>query len=265
MKRFSRLFLLLIVILVAGVSLSACRKKQAEQPAEQQPQKKKISKPINEIPVGERPYVVMAPTITREIDVTVKRVVKEASKLEYLAEYQYGTSLGGNENFIDLSNGLPATRQFALYSRSAGGKTSYEEDVQGGTLQLMFSEPNEYWLKQEWRYFDNKAKDTKFSSKDAKFQIEAKGFEALRYVIVYNSPGYPAEIEGRALSDVYTFQYAGSKITKTANLKMRMNEEGQGTIMGWNGEEWKEFKTTVSGKEATAQVDLLEAYVVVAK
>lgn len=270
MKKYTIPAVVVLVLLLIPVGIWAVRKQASNnQQPQQQEQKKKVSKPVNTIPTDERPYVVLTPTLNREIDVTVKRVVKEADGVEFLAEYQYGTSLGGNENFISLSS-LPATKQFALYSRSAGGKTSYEEDVKGGSLTLKFQGTEEYWLKQEWNYYDrinpkSSTKESVLTSRDAKFSISGDSLKPVKYIIIYHTPGYPEKLSGTALSEMYVVQFAGTPAGKTADVRIRMNEEAKGAIFGWDGKEWKEFETTINGKEATATVELMESYIVIAK
>lgn len=252
----------LLLILVSTLVLTGCRKKQPEQPQAEAP-KKKIQKPVNVLPYEQRPYVLVAPTISREVVVTVNTLPKPADSVEYLAEYQYGTTLGGNEQSIPLST-LPASKEFALYSRSAGGKTSYEEDVQGGTLTLTFISDDEYVLKQDWNYIDNKIKTDTFSSRDNKFTLQAPELKNVRYGIVYNSPGLPAPITGKRVSEVYTFATTGGS-AKTPVVTIQMANSAQGTILGWDGKTWKEFNTQIEGDKASATVQLMQAYVVVEK
>lgn len=256
----------LTILTFSTLFLSACRRKAAE-PEPTPVAKKKVSKPLNAIPVEERPYVVMSPTASREIEVTVHRVPKAAESVEFLAEYQFGTSLGGNENLIELSD-LPATKQFALYSRSAGGKTSFEEDVKGGSLQLMFQGADEYWLKQEWNYYDrvnakSTTKDAALTSRDGKFSITGASLKPLRYVIIYNSPGYPAELPGNAASELYTVQAAGTPSSGDIEVKLRMNQAGDGTVYGWDGTEWIQLVSNITGSQATATGPLMESYIVI--
>lgn len=260
-----KIIFLSLIVFVFGATLSACKKKTTE-PTQQTTTKKKVSKPINEIPVADRPYVVMSPTTNREVEVTIGRVPKTAEEAEFLAEYQFGTSLGGNENAFDLKKGLPATKQFALYSRSAGGKTSYEEDVKGGTLQLMFAGTNEYWLKQDWTYFDrtnakSSTKTASIQSKDGNFNIDGTGLKTVKYAIVYNSPGYPTEFSGTAKSEVYTMQFAG---TTSGDYSVSIKTDStSGMIYGWDGKELIKMNTTIKNGVATAEGELAEAYVVI--
>jgi hypothetical protein len=122
-----------------------------------------------------------------------------------------------------------------------------------------------YALKQEWKYIDNKAKETSFSSKDAKFQIESKDLATQSIMIIYNSPGYPKNLPGTAISDPYSLTGV-SPLKGTANLTMRaMEEDPKAVIMGWDGTAWKEFASKVDGKTVTATVDLMPLYVVVKK
>lgn len=273
LQQFFTTKVLLIIAAIALVSIPviffATRQRASDQTADETPtRKKKVTKPVNEIPVEERPYVIMSPTNGREIDVTVKKVNKDASELEFLAEYQYGTSLGGNENAIDIAEGLPATGEFALYSRSAGGKTSYEEDVKGGTLTLKFATPNDYWLKQDWAYYDrvnpkSSTQESDLESRDGKFVIEPASQTGIRYVIIYNSPGYPDDLPGTALSDLYTFQFAGNTSAVTAKVTIETTEAGEGIIYAWDGDQWEELETDISGTTATAEGAIAEAYIVI--
>ena len=262
MKKFLLLFFAVIFL---GSILSGCKKKTAET-TEPAVTKKKVTKPLNEIPAIERPYVVLSPTLGREIEVTIHRVPKTAEKLEFLAEYQFGTSLGGNENAFDLTKGLPASKQFALYSRSAGGKTSYEEDVKSGTLQLMFAGTNEYWLKQDWRYFDrtnakSSTKTAKIESKDGNFTIDGTGLKTVKYAIVYNSPGYPTQLPGSAKSDLYTVQFAGSTTGEfTASIK---TDSATGSIYSWDGQKLSKMNTDIKNGVAAATDELAEAYMII--
>lgn len=267
-KKFLPILLIALVIIPVGI-FAFTRGDKTEPEAEAPAEKKRVTKPVNQISAGERPYVEIAPTANREVDVIVHRVPKDATEVEFLAEYQYGTSLGGNENLIDLAT-LPATEQFALYSRSAGGKTSYEEDVKGGTMTLKFQGPEEYWLKQDWNYYDrvnakSSTQESALTSRDGKFNISGTSVNPLRYVVIYNSPGYPTELPGTALSEVYTFQYAGTPSGDSAEVSIRMNSEGSGSIYGWDGEALTPFETEIDGKEATATVEIMDAYVVVSE
>jgi hypothetical protein len=259
--------LLVLVVLGAGVFAFSRKGSSSAEPTPT-PTKKRVQKPVNQIPFEERPYVVMAPTANREVDVTIKTLPKAASSAEYLAEYQYGTSLGGNEQLIDLSKGVPATKQFALYSRSAGGKTSYEEDVKGGTLTLNFSGENEYALKQDWAYFDrinpkSTTRTVPLKSTDEKFEVSLDSTTKFNYVIIYNSPGAPDALSGKRLSEVYTFQASSSLAGKTADVSIEMTEAGAGKLYGWDGSSWTELESTTTDNTITGTgVELMEAYVV---
>lgn len=256
-----------LLLLIPVVVFAVTRQKPAEQP-EETTKKKKITKPVNVIPYEERPYVVMSPTGGREVDVTIYSLPKPAESVEYLAEYQFGTSLGGNEQFIDLGKGLPATKQFALYSRSAGGKTSYEEDVKGGTLRLDFEGADGYSLEQDWKYYDrvnpkSTTLESELVSSDGNFAVEDE-LTGSRYVIIYNSPGAPDELPGQRASEVYTFQTAGA-LPSSFDISITMSAAGEGTIYGYDGQSWEEFETTVSGTTATATVTPMDAYVVISQ
>lgn len=255
-----------VAVLVLGGGLVAWKmwgKKPAENaPTEQK--KRKVSEPVNVIPVAERPYVQIAPLADgRNLVLVIKNLNKPATEVEYELEYQAGSLLQGAFDSIKLDT-VPAQKQVLLGSCSAGGACSYHTDVKGGSLLLKFAGQENYAVKSDWRYIDNKAKETAIGSKDAKFQLEADSLGTQRYVVVYNTPGYPAGLKGTPVSDPYSLA-ASSTLSGKGSLTMRANEEGSLAIMGWDGSAWQEFTGTVDGKSITAEVPLLELYVVVKK
>lgn len=254
----------LALLLVGGGVFAFTRQaKPATDIAQTTPQKKKISEPVNQIAVSDRPYVQIIPQADgRNLMVEINSVPKPADSAEYELEYQAGTLLQGAFGLIDLES-LPSSTKVLLGSCSAGGACTYHTDIKGGSLVLKFNGAENYALKQDWRYFDNWGnKETEFGSKDAKFQMTSKDLAKQRFIVVYNSPGYPTGLTGTVVSDPYSLT-GSAAFTGKAEVTMRATEEGTLKIMGYNGTSWKSFETTVDGKSATATVDLMELYVVV--
>ncbi len=249
-----------VLLIIGGVSAYFLTRENKTDVADTRKQKKKVEEPVNVIPVAERPYVQISPVADgRNIELLVKSLNKPATSAEYELEYQSGTLLQGAFGLLELSQ-VPAKETILLGSCSAGGKCTYHEDVKGGSLKLTFDGAERYAVKSDWRYFENTAKETAFSSKDAKFQIESKSFATQPYVVIYNSPGYPEGVEG-VVSESYSLAVSKT-ITGTATLTIRAEQEGNLQIMGWNGSEWQSFESTVDGKMVSAEVDLMELYVV---
>ena len=255
----------LVVVLAGGIFAATKLMNQSDQTADTTKQKKKLTPQLDTIPVEERPYITMLPQGDgHNVEIVVNDLKKDASSMDYELEYQAGTLLQGAFGSLDLTS-FPAKKQILLGSCSAGGACTYHEDVKGGTLLVSFDGPTAYAHKTEWKYFENKAKETAFSSKDEKFQIESDGFKTASYLIIYRSPGAPKSLEGELNSNIYTLEAAPglASYSGTADLTMRLDEDVDSTIMGWDGSEWHEFETTRDGKTATANVQLMEAYVVV--
>lgn len=252
------------LLIVAVVGVLALRNGKSSTATDEPTKKQKIEAPVNVIPVSERPYVQIAPVADgRNIQLIVKALNKPATEVEYELEYQAGTLLQGIFGLIELGD-VPAQVTELLGSCSAGGKCSYHEDVKGGTLLLSFAGPETYAVKQDWKYIDNAAGDTQVSSKDAKFQLESEDIADQRYVVIYNTPGLPEPVEGTIASDPYSLAVS-STLSGTGTLTMRASQEGNLKIMGWDGEAWQDFGGTVEEKMVSAEVDLMELYVVVAQ
>jgi hypothetical protein len=252
-----------VLLLIVGVGAFVKTRSKTEEVAEKPKLKKtKITEPLNIIEVSERPYIVISPNSDgRNITIAVESVKKDALAVDYELEYQSGSLLQGVFGSMELVK-LPTSTKQLLGSCSAGGACTYHTDVTGGHLTTRFNGEEKYALKSEWKYIENTESEDALSSRDAKFQISSEKLEGVKLAVVFNTPGYPEKLSKTLVSDVYSLQTVPA-VTGTATLTMRAKEEGELMIMGWNGEEWTEFEGKVDGKSITAEVELMELYVVV--
>jgi len=248
-----------LVLLGVGVGVYSTTRKPAEV-VEETTKKKKTVRNYNVIDVDERPYVKIVPVDARNISIVVDTLKKPAATVDYELEYQTGTLVQGAFGQIELTS-VPATEKILLGSCSAGGSCTYHEDIKGGELRAFFEGSETFDLKSDWKYIENDG-ETAFTSKDAFFQIESKDLASANLLVIYNSPGYPGELEGTLASEIYSLT-SNRLLSGSAELTIRAKQEGTLTIMGWDGSKWQQFETTTDGKAATATVELMEAYVVV--
>ena len=255
-----------VVLLLVGGALAAKTFLGKNQETEEAPQvKKKVTLPVNVISLSERPLVSIEPqTDGRNIVIGVSEVRKQATEAEYELEYQAGSLLQGAANVFSLDD-VPTTQKILLGSCSAGGACTYHEDVKGGTILMTFTGGSDpYALKSDWKYIDNKAKESEISSRDAKFQLTSEDITTNRFMIVFNAFGVPDGLTGTPVSSPYSLT-SSSELSGEGELVIRANEDGGTTIMGWDGSSWQEFATTVDGKTLTATVELLPLYIAVKK
>jgi hypothetical protein len=257
-----------VVVALTGLSVFAYTKLKAPAPAptatDSRRERSRIADPVNVLPVAERPYLQISPLPDgRNLELIVKNVKKAADEVEYELEYQAGSLLQGAFGNLALSEGTQQAK-ILLGSCSAGGACTYHEDVKGGTLLTRFSGLDRYALKSDWRYIDNRARENQLSSKDAKFQLTSKELATQRFMVIFNTPGYPMDLPGTPVSDPYSLAVSAN-LKGTGSLTIRANEEGNLSVMGWDGQKWQEFSGTVEGKTITAEVPLLELYIAVKK
>ncbi len=253
---------LAILGLIIGGSIYAWQKIAGPSATPTPAPSKRVVEPKNVLPVDQRPVVYIIPEADgRNLTIEVESVKKDASRLEYEMEYQTGELLQGFNGLLELSK-LPAKKTELMGSCSAGGKCSYHENVQGGLARLRFVGDENYLLEQDWRYINNTTNENLAGSKDAKFQLSSDDLKGVRYIVVYNSPGYPPIESGRVISEAYALR-ASSALSGTAELTMRATEDGASAIAGWDGTEWKMFEGTADGQNITATVDLMQLYVVI--
>lgn len=254
-----------LIIAIIGVVVVTRGSEPEPEPVAQEPERRRITEPVNVIPVSERPYVSIRPLADgRNLVININQLNKPAQKADYELEYQSGTMLQMIMGMIELDN-LPVSKQELLGTCSAGGACTYHENITGGNLLLRFTDESEgsYVVKSDWRWFDNRDRSSEIASRDAKFQLSSTALAAQRYAVVFNSPGYPQGVEGEVIADNYAVS-TSTVLTGTGQLTIRTNEESaSATIVGFDGSEWHEFKTTVDGRQAEAEVELMQFYTVV--
>lgn len=256
MKQKILLGVIALLVVGSGAWWLMNREQTPEPTTDEQPKKRKVVEPLNVIPTEERPAIAVVPEADgRNVSIVVSEVKKEATSVEYELEYQAGTLLQGAFGLIELAT-VPSETKILLGSCSAGGACTYHEDVQGGTLLTRYSGPENYALKSDWKYVDNSAREAAVSSRDAKFQLEADGLASTRYIVVFNSPGFPDTLPGKLVSDVYALN-TSSTLQGTGTLTIRAAEEGQLQIVVWDGSAWNEVETVVDGKQATAELEAI--------
>ena len=255
--------LVVVLLVLAGGALVYTQFNK--KPTQTTATKKKVSAPVNTIEINQRPYVQISPQASgRSVLLKIVALNKPATSVDYELEYQTESILQGAFGSLELG-ALPVSKDILLGSCSAGGACTYHKDVQGGPLTLRFQGSEPYAVKSDWKYLENKTKTTQFSSRDAKFQAESADLAKVPVLIIYNSPGVPAGLKGTMVSNAYTVA-AASPLTGKATLTIRLNEDAaNAVVMGYDGQTWKEFKTALNGKEAKAEVDLMELYVTVKK
>lgn len=264
MKKKLPIIILIVLVLAGGAFLVLRKDKKVEE--EPTVTKKKISQPVNIIPVAERPYMSLVPSADGHyITIGVEEIKKDAVSLDYEMEYQTGSMLQGFQGLFTLDS-FPVSEKKLFGSRSAGGSVTYHEDIKGGNLLAEFDGKDDYAVKSAWRYFTNGDRMTEFSSQDTKFTLSNADLARYSYVVIYNSPGFPAELETELISDPYVVRAERSLKSLSSNfdVSIRSSEESA-VIMGYDGAEWTEMTTTITDGIATASGAFMDVYLLAKK
>lgn len=264
-KQKKYLLIAIPVLIVLGLIISAVAllaNRGGEEPAPEPEPTRRPAEVLNQLPVGERPYVVLTPQADgRNVTLSVVALNKPASMAKYELEYQAGTLLQGAFGDIELTE-VPQSKTILFGSCSAGGACTYHTDIKGGSLLTRMVGDSTDALKADWRYFDNAARESQVASKDAKFQLESDQLARQRFIIVFNGFGYPEGLEGTPVSDPYSLQ-TSAELSGTGQLTLRAQEEDNLQVAVWDGSEWSYIDGSVDGKSITAEVPLAELYVAV--
>ncbi len=252
-------------LIVAGISLSLLLlaivafffiQRQFQQPAAKtitQPKKRKLSQPLNVIPLQKRPYLSISPEVDgHHLVIHIDHLVKGAASAEYELEYQTGSMLQGAFGEIQLAQ-LPARETVFLGSCSAGGACTYHENIKGGSLLTRFKGEHNYALKSDFRFYETqKMTDTTFASRDAKFRLTSTDLIKNKYVIIFNGAGIPKadKLKGEILSDPFIIAVSGHLKGDASELSILTRQPGATAIAGWDGQNWRYFpvKTNVGSK-----------------
>ncbi|NLG06319.1 MAG: hypothetical protein GX559_01325 [Candidatus Pacebacteria bacterium] len=255
-----------VLLLIAGGSFFYIKNKQNKEQDTPDNVKQKISPKVNIIPVSERPYMQLSPNADgHHITISVLELKKPATSLNYEMEYQTGSMLQGFQGMLKLDQ-LPISDKKLFGSQSAGGAITYHEDIKGGSFLAEFMGPEDYAVKSNWRYFTNNKRESEFQSQDTKFTIANDSLSAYSYLIIFNNPGYPGEIEGELISDIYSLSAEKSLKTLSSEFTVTFSsKEEQAQILGYDGNDWQEIETLQSDGLATASSALMDAYVLIKK
>lgn len=255
-----------IFVLLASIATAVVVfRSSSETPVDEKPAKKRISEPVNVIPREERPAITITPSSDAHyITINLLKLNKEASYGEYEVEYQTGSLLQGAEGPLDVT-AVPFSDTMLLGSKSAGGSTTYHEEVSRGKLLARFEGPENYAVKTEWKFIENTENETAFSSPDAKFQISSEDLESQKVMIIGDSSGLPEGYEGTLVSQPY-FISAARALSGSATVSIRAEETGELTLIGWDGSKWNDLDSTVEDKVVTAEdVAFYEIFAVVSR
>lgn len=254
----------IIALVVIGLVGFMWMRSRGNKPVEQVQQAKKVQVPVNLITIEERPYVELIPLAERnKLQLVIHERKKAAETVEVVLEYDR------NKGVMDaVLKEFPLTspvqkEEIFLGSKSAGGHTTYHDDVIGGTYTLNF-EDEDYALKEPWRYSDTEKSYTEFSTSDGFFQVKLDTPYQTSKIVVMKSPGYPGELDGEVIAGPYLFRGVGALPEATLDLTIRTSEESPNAkLMGWDGTEWQEIEASIAGRSITATSQAFEVYIAV--
>lgn len=263
MKKKPMMIMGIVALVVIGLGGFAWMRSRGNKPVEHVQQPKKVQAPVNLIAIKERPYIELIPLAERnKLQLVIHERKKAAETVEVVLEYDR------NKGVMDavlkeftLTSPVQKEEIF-LGSKSAGGHTTYHDDVIGGTYTLNF-EDEDYALKEPWRYSDTEKSYAEFSTSDGFFQVKLDKPYQTSKIVVMKSPGYPGELEGEVIAGPYLFRGVNALSEATLDLTIRASEESPSAVlMGWDGTEWQEIEANISGRSVTAETKAYQVFVV---
>jgi hypothetical protein len=267
MKKIKPALVIIPVVLLLGTAVFMMTRARSESAGSDQPQAVTTPKPkINLIDIKDRPYVTLAPLTARnELQLTFHTLPLKAAEVEVLLEYDRNK---GVEDAVLKSFSLstvPSINKIFLGSKSAGGHTTYHDDVIGGDLTMTFSgEEEDYSLQVPWRYDDTQQRYSQISTRDRYFELVLDEPYRTPKILVMQSPGLPAPVDGQVLAGPYLVRGVGILPNLTGQLTIRLPQaESEAKLVIFNGQTWETRESTITDHIITATVPLAEAYAVI--
>lgn len=256
--------LLVVAGLAGGVYMMTRKPEQKEEVKTEQPEKRRRrADQFDNIPLEERPYVYVKPLASgHDISIMISGIKKAATKVEYELEYQTGEQIQAAFGEVDIT-GSSVSKEVLMGTRSAGGATTYHENVKGGTIVTRFSGTNDYAFKSDWNYIVNSTRAKIAASKDEKFELDSAEVAKQRLIVITNSPGYTSELPGTPASPIYVVSTPGTMTGKGKVSITPTETVADAKIAIWDGTSWTAADSEVVDGVVTATIDLGEAYVVV--
>lgn len=194
MKKNKIILIVILAVLVIGGIVTAAILLNRSEPevvaeATPAPKKKKVTAPLNIIPVEQRPVMALRPFVSngKNLAIEVANLPLPAESAEYEIEYTIGSATAktaagrdtkvpdneaseGVQGFIgelDIAS-LPAQTEKMLGSCSAGGACIYHAGITDGKVTLRFAASPNYALQSSFTYFEkdkvvNETLDGKFN------------------------------------------------------------------------------------------------------
>lgn len=223
--------------------------------------KPRLSLPVNQLPLDQRPYITLVPTASREVVVSIENMPVKAESVDYELQYSNGTREEAAIGELLLAK-LPATQRILLGSQSGGGKISYHEEVTGGVVALTFYGEN-YRISNDWTYISNSPASRMFTSRDGSFEVEFDRPYGGRYVILFQNPGFPELPQGELNSGMYTFSGTAPLSGVTGTVRYLPSEtESELKLWAWNDSQWQLLDSTLGADGYLVyEGELFESYV----
>lgn len=260
-------FLLPIALVVIGAIAFIVTRGSADNQADAGKTPAPTIKPrVNIIALEERPYVTLEPLPARnELSFTVHNLPKTAEEVEVLLEYD--RNKGVMDAVLKMFNitAVPYQNKLFMGSKSAGGHTTYHDDVIGGKLIMNFSGSDDYSLEVPWRYDDTQARYTQLATADLAFQLTLDQPWRTSKVVIMQSPGLPIPTSGEVIAGPYVVRGVGAppSLTGTITIRLPEAEMTEAKLAYFDGEKWQPVESTLDRRTLTAtKVPLASVYVV---
>lgn len=266
--------ILLIIVLVIGLlGIKFLRKPGVNQETNKITSKPKVEN-INQLPLEKRPYIIIEPkSETRPSDyghwiTVIIDKANEYQSVEYDVEYQAGNLIQGFMHRVDFSKEkLPVAKE-GFFGSESKGKYKYDENVKSGSILFKFFKDatNYDALKNYFNLQNMEEQKGFFTANDGKANLEigANDLNANDYVVITSTLGLPASIMSKVLSEPYGFYATRAVKLKNATLNIKSKEDlAKAKILGWDGKQWQEYKTSIKEETASTVVNQFGTYILV--
>lgn len=206
-----------------------------------------------EVPLEERPYVVLIPRADgREFTMEISNI-KDAKTIEYELVYLSQGLSRGVVGAVDLAGETKISRKLLLGTCSRN-VCKYDEGIEEGTLTLRLRGPEGTRKFSADFYLQKGTKE--LTTVDEKFKFIGK-LPVTTYYLTMSTIGLPGPIEGEVVGGPYGIFTSGTATIKGGQISFGgLNSLAK--IYSWTGKNWQQMKTAEAPELTTFIAVLLQ-------
>jgi hypothetical protein len=216
---------------------------------------------VNALALAKRPYVELIPHANpgrcNGVDMKISKLRNGEEKVEYELEYtteKLIQGVFGRRDFTVTEEHAPL--EFGTCSK---GKCKCDDDINGGSLKLIFSGRQDYTLKGDFSVQNVAEEEGMLSSKDMRLKITVgDSLPKTANVLITSTFGLPADLDDEVILGPYGIFVEGvDELDSPMTIILQSKDVVTSKVQLWNGNAWQILEAQIDGDKAEFEIEKL--------